>query len=75
MDTTINLLPPEMTSDIISSKIFLTGGAAKLAGLKYYIETKLKYPVEIARDEEYCTIIGAGKLLSSPDLEEIISKL
>ncbi len=76
MDTSINLLPPEMTADIISSKILLTGGVTCLAGLKYYIETNLKYPVEIADDPKYCTIMGAGKLISNPEkLQNILENL
>lgn len=76
IDTTINTLPPEIVTDIINNKILISGGCAKIQGLENYLKNNLKYPVEIANDVDYATILGAGKLLSDNNLlSSIIEKL
>lgn len=76
IDTTINTLPPEIVADIINNKILIVGGCAKLQGLEDYLKKNLSYPVEISKDVDNVTILGAGKLLSDQQLlESIIKKL
>ena len=68
IDTTINTLAPEVVTDIINNKILVCGGCAKMQGLDKYFRQNLKYPVQISDDPDYITILGAGKLLSDPQL-------
>ncbi len=76
IDTTINTLAPEIVADIINNKILLVGGCSKMQGLEDYLKKHLKYPVEISEDVDNVTILGAGKLLSDPQLlDSIIKKL
>ncbi len=76
IETTINTLPPEIVTDIINNKILITGGAAKMQGLENYLKKHLNYPVQLASDMDYATILGAGKLLSDHLLlSGIINKL
>ena len=76
IDTTINTLPPEIVADIINNKILIVGGGAKIQGLEDYFKKHLPYPVEICDDVDNVTILGAGKLLSDPQLlDGILKKL
>ncbi len=68
IDTTINTLPPEIVADVINNKILIVGGCAKMQGLDDYLKKNLNYPVEIGDDVDNATILGAGKLLSDPQL-------
>jgi len=43
----INLVPPEMASDLTGKGIYLAGGGAKLAGLAEYMSSALKLNVEV----------------------------
>lgn len=66
--TTINVLEdanPELSSDIVSNGIVLTGGGALLEGLLEHLEEKLKVPVFIAESPLTCVVEGAGKLLNN----------
>ncbi len=76
IDTTINTLPPEIVADIVNNKILIVGGASKIQGLEDYFRKHLNYPIEFAQDVDNVTILGAGKLLSDPQLlEGILKKL
>ncbi len=77
IDTTINSLPPEIVADIINNKILVCGGCSKIQGLEDYFKRQLpKFPVEFCEDVDNVTILGAGKLLSDPQLlEGILKKL
>lgn len=68
IDTTINALPPEIVADIINNKILVVGGCSKLQGLEAYFKKELGFPVEFSEDPDNTTILGAGKLLSDPQL-------
>lgn len=74
IDTTINMLPPEIVADIINNKILIVGGCAKIQGLENYLNKHLNYPVEISDDVDNVTILGAGKLLLDSQLLEGILK-
>ncbi len=74
IDTTVNTLPPEIVADIINNKILVVGGCAKMQGLDDYFKKHLNFPVEISEDTDNVTILGAGKLLSDPQLLEGIIK-
>ena len=64
IETTLNLCPPEISSDISQNGILLIGGGAKLVGLCEYISKSINMPCTISDSPENATILGAGKLLS-----------
>lgn len=54
--------PPELSSDIYSNGIYLTGGGALLKGLDIYIEKETGLKVYIADNPLQCVALGAGKI-------------
>jgi rod shape-determining protein MreB len=55
--------PPELSSDIVSHGIWLTGGGALLRGLDQLLQRETGIPVHIADDPLSCVAIGAGRAL------------
>ncbi|MBQ8845216.1 MAG: rod shape-determining protein [Clostridia bacterium] len=74
IETTINVLQPEIVNDIMNNKILFVGGLTYMTGLEDYLKKHLKYPIEICDEGENATIKGAGRLLSENDLLEKIIK-
>ncbi|MCD8205667.1 MAG: rod shape-determining protein [Clostridia bacterium] len=66
----INKLPAEVSSEITAGGIYLSGGGAKIDGLKEYIEGRLSIPVRVSRDPVHSSVIGAGTIFSSDSLYE-----
>lgn len=60
--------PPELSSDISSSGILMTGGGSLLYGFDQFIESKTKVPVKVADDPVSCVALGAGKAVENLDL-------
>ncbi len=54
--------PPELSSDIYSNGIYLTGGGALLKGLDLYIEKETGLKVFIADNPLNSVALGAGKI-------------
>ncbi|WP_312811361.1 rod shape-determining protein [Sedimentibacter sp.] len=54
--------PPELSSDIYSNGIVLTGGGALLKGLDIYIEKETGLKVFIADNPLHSVALGAGKI-------------
>ncbi|MFA9422150.1 MAG: rod shape-determining protein [Sedimentibacter sp.] len=54
--------PPELSSDIYSNGIYLTGGGALLKGLDIYIEKQTGLKVFVADNPLQCVALGAGKI-------------
>lgn len=65
--------PPEISSDIISEGILMTGGGALLHGLDRLIEIETGINVTIAENSDECVVQGAGKVLSFYDKLDINS--
>lgn len=66
-------LLPEISSDIASSGIVLTGGGALLTGLCEFIRTETNVPVTIAENNQLCAVLGAGRCLSDNNLKALIN--
>jgi rod shape-determining protein MreB len=64
---TLETTPPELSSDIFSNGITLTGGGALLSGLAHFIHHKMGLPVTIADDPLSCVALGTGKVLDQMD--------
>lgn len=57
--------PPELSSDIYSNGIILSGGGALLKGLDIYIEKETGLKVFIADNPLNSVVLGAGKICES----------
>ena len=57
--------PPELSADIISKGIILTGGGALMSGLDELISKELNVPVYIAESPLTCVAEGTGIMLNN----------
>lgn len=58
-------ISPELSADIISKGIILTGGGALLDGIDKLIEKELKVSTKIAEDPLTCVVKGTGIILEN----------
>jgi len=61
-------VPPELSGDIFERGVVLTGGGALLRNLDKRLHDETGLPVLVAEDPLSTVVLGAGKLLSNPDL-------
>lgn len=61
--STLERTPPELSADIITNGIMLTGGGALLRGLDQLICRETGMPVHVAEDALDCVVAGTGKCL------------
>ena len=66
--TTLEKTPPELSADIISTGITLTGGSAGLRELGKLIERKTGLPVHTAENPTDCVITGIAVCLQKDNL-------
>jgi rod shape-determining protein MreB and related proteins len=62
----LEVCPPELSSDIYQSGIFVTGGNAQLKGVKERFSKIFKLPVNIDPQSLLSVSKGIGQILSSP---------
>ena len=75
VESIINMCPPEIAGDIYRRGIWVVGGGAQILGLRETFSERLKLSVYSVDDPSYCTILGAGKLLSDKALlHEILTQ-
>lgn len=60
--------PPELTNDILTHGILLTGGGSQLAGLDQLIIERTKIPVILSEDPLTSVVRGTGKVLENDEL-------
>lgn len=60
--------PPELTNDILTHGILLTGGGSQLAGLDQLIVERTKIPVVLSEDPLTSVVRGTGKVLENDQL-------
>ena len=60
--------PPELSSDIVTKGIWLTGGGALLRKLDELLMHETGIPVHVAEDPLSCVAIGTGKALDQIDM-------
>jgi rod shape-determining protein MreB len=58
--------PPELSSDIYKTGLYLTGGGALLRGLDKRLESKTKLSVHLAEDPLRAVVRGTGLVLANP---------
>ncbi len=66
--TVLSKLPPEVSAEIRHKGIYVSGGAACIAGLESYYKNKFNMNVNIAENASMCTVAGLGGLLGNIDL-------
>ena len=73
VDTTLNILPPEISNDVAKNGILITGGLADISGLEKYLRKELNFAVNVSENASNACILGAGKLLSNiKELKKIV---
>jgi len=71
----LELSPPELSADIMSSGVFLSGGGALLGGIDKMIHKEVSLPVYIAEDALKCVVMGVGKVLENfQELRHVLFK-
>ena len=74
VETTLNILPPEISGDVAKNGILITGGFANIAGLEKYLIKELNLLVKVSEYAQSSCILGAGKLLSNlSELKKLVS--
>lgn len=63
--------PPELSADISSNGIILTGGGATLRGLDRKIAVETGIPAKVAEKPMDCVVLGAGKFLEAEGMANI----
>ena len=61
--STLERTPPELSADIITNGIMLTGGGALLRGLGQLVSRETGMPVHVAENPLDCVVTGTGKCL------------
>ncbi|WP_462418001.1 rod shape-determining protein MreB [Kytococcus sp. Marseille-QA3725] len=59
----IDQCPPDLTGDVVSDGVVLTGGVARLRGLAHRLSRDLSVPVGVAKEPELAVIRGAGRCI------------
>lgn len=62
---TLEITPPELSSDIHQSGIYLTGGGALLRGLDKRISNRTRLPVHVVEDPLHTVVKGTGIALKN----------
>lgn len=74
IDTTLNILLPEISSDVAKNGVLLTGGFADIFGIDKYLKKEINLPVKVSEKAKNACILGAGKLLSNmTELKKVLN--
>ena len=60
---TIEITPPELVADIMSTGIILAGGGALVRGLDRRLAQDTRFPVYVAEEPLTCVVRGAAEVL------------
>ena len=69
--TVLEQTPPELSSDIVTRGIVLTGGGALLDGIDTMLINELNVPVYVAENALRCVAEGTGIMLETPTFGHI----
>ena len=61
-------MPPELSGDIYDRGVVLTGGVALLRKLDKHLQRETGLRIMVAEEPLSTVVLGAGKLLSDPEL-------
>lgn len=65
--------PPEISSDIIDSGIYITGGSAGIRNLDKLISSQTDLKINICPDSSNTVVKGLGVIMESPELSTLAS--
>lgn len=63
--------PPEISSDIIDSGIYVTGGSANICNLDVLIHNETDLKINIAENAANSVVTGLGKIIEDPDFNSL----
>jgi rod shape-determining protein MreB len=69
----VEAAPPELGSDIVDQGVVLTGGGARLRNLDKALRDRTGLPVVCAEDPDQAVIVGVGRVLDDPALQEVVA--
>ncbi len=67
--------PPEISSDIIDSGIYVTGGSSAIKGLDVLLAKETGLKINICNDSANTVVNGLGKIIEDANLKELASPL
>lgn len=67
--------PPEISSDIIDSGIYVTGGSANIRGLDQLMSHETDLKINICSDSANTVVNGLGKIIENPKLHSLATSL
>ncbi len=65
---TLDKTPPELSADLMTRGIYLTGGGALLHGLAQRLMNETQMPIVVATDPLNCVALGSGMCLEEFDM-------
>ncbi|PSM52208.1 cell wall shape-determining protein [Campylobacter blaseri] len=68
LKTVLELMPPDLASDIVENGIVLTGGGALIRGIDKYLSDIVKLPVYVADEPLLAVAKGTGKALQEMNI-------
>ena len=63
--------PPEISSDIYKSGLYLTGGSSRIQNLGQFIYDELGLKVNLCEEPESTVIMGLGAVIEDPQLAKL----
>jgi rod shape-determining protein MreB len=67
--------PPEISSDIIDSGIYITGGSAKIFGLDELLHKETDLKINICPDSSNTVVTGLGRIMEDHKLSSLADTL
>lgn len=67
--------PPEISSDIIDSGIYVTGGSANICNLDVLIRNETDLKINIAENAANSVVTGLGKIIEDPNFNSLAAPL
>ncbi len=71
--TTLEVIPPELSADIIDRGLTMTGGGALLRGLDQLLSKETGISVHVAQNPLDCVAIGTGMVLNNRAIQETVA--
>ncbi len=66
--------PPEISSDIIDSGIYISGGSATIKGIDKLVQEHTGLNVNVCDDPENAVVRGLGEIIENPSLDGLVSQ-
>ena len=63
--------PPEISSDIYKSGVYITGGSSRIKDLGKFVYEQLGLKVNLCEEPESTVIMGLGSIIEDPQLAKL----